>query len=306
MKIDELLNTEAILHFSKVENRERLIERLVDHLAESFKRQYPENDAWKDFPRLVLERERASSTALGNGIAFPHARVKGLRHPLIAMGIVSAGVDFNAIDKNPVKLAVLFLFPAEHGELGVKIQGSFASFLSTNSNLDTILSLDDPKSIHKMLKDAEMVVDTNITALDLMRDAKIKLPLNTKLQDATRLMREHNTEVATLVNDDGKLLGKVDCIHLFQRELPDYFKDLKSVPSIHDPKIFSAYFTDDSNLTVGEVYDKNVAKVPTDASLLEVLFLLTVEKHSIVHVCEDDKLVGVIDRITVLDKVFNL
>ncbi len=126
------------------------------------------------------------------------------------------------------------------------------------------------------------------------------------LQDVTRLMNEFNTEVAPVTDAAGRLVGEIDCIHLFQMELPDYIKNLHSVPPLHDFNPFSNYFAEDNKINVARVLNSEVARVEADASMLEVIFLLAVKKHSIVHVCQDDKLIGVIDRITVLNKIFNL
>jgi mannitol/fructose-specific phosphotransferase system IIA component (Ntr-type) len=61
----------------------------------------------------VIERERVIPTGLGNGIALPHARIKGLVASQIAMGISRKGIDFDAPDGEPARIICVILTPAE-------------------------------------------------------------------------------------------------------------------------------------------------------------------------------------------------
>jgi len=65
--------------------------------------------------RKVLDREQLVSSALGNGLALPHARVPGLAQAQIAVGLSLEGIDFDAPDGRPVRLVILMLTPeADH------------------------------------------------------------------------------------------------------------------------------------------------------------------------------------------------
>ncbi len=74
--------------------------------------------------QAVLARETASGTGLGRGLAIPHARLPGLAAPLIALGVSEEGLDFDAIDGQPVHIVVLLLTPgeAEDEHLGLMAQ----------------------------------------------------------------------------------------------------------------------------------------------------------------------------------------
>jgi len=73
----------------------------------------------------VWERERVTPTGLGSGVAIPHARIEGLRAPLVALGLSPAGIDFDAVDGAPAHVIVLLLTPlgddARHLELLARI-----------------------------------------------------------------------------------------------------------------------------------------------------------------------------------------
>jgi Kef-type K+ transport system membrane component KefB/mannitol/fructose-specific phosphotransferase system IIA component (Ntr-type) len=74
-----------------------------------------------------LERERALSTGLPNGIAVPHLRWDDLPGPVIALGISRRGIDFNTSDGLPVHLVVLILTPTVNRESQLSILGEIAS-----------------------------------------------------------------------------------------------------------------------------------------------------------------------------------
>lgn len=59
----------------------------------------------------VIERERLVPTGLGSGIALPHARIKGLVAPQVAMGLSRAGIDFDSPDGEPAHIICVILTP---------------------------------------------------------------------------------------------------------------------------------------------------------------------------------------------------
>lgn len=59
----------------------------------------------------VMERETLMSTGIGDGIAVPHARLRDIKSPLVALGNSRGGIDFNAPDGNPARLVFLILTP---------------------------------------------------------------------------------------------------------------------------------------------------------------------------------------------------
>jgi len=79
--------------------------------------------------RAVLEREETQSTALGAGIAAPHARVPGLAAPLVGLGVSPEGVDFDAPDGESARLVFLILTPEGDDASQIEILGDIARSL---------------------------------------------------------------------------------------------------------------------------------------------------------------------------------
>ena len=73
----------------------------------------------EDFNREAIEhavvtRERIDSTAVGRGIALSHGELKGLSSLLVAVGISRIGIEFAAVDGQPVHLLFVFATPPSH------------------------------------------------------------------------------------------------------------------------------------------------------------------------------------------------
>ncbi|MCU7905755.1 MAG: PTS IIA-like nitrogen regulatory protein PtsN [Candidatus Thiodiazotropha sp. (ex Epidulcina cf. delphinae)] len=89
-------------------SKKRVLEQLGRRLAESV----PNLTQDQVFDAL-LERERLGSTGLGKGIALPHARMRQISQALAAFVQLPQGIDFDAIDNQPVDLAFAMLVPEE-------------------------------------------------------------------------------------------------------------------------------------------------------------------------------------------------
>jgi mannitol/fructose-specific phosphotransferase system IIA component (Ntr-type) len=71
-----------------------------------------------DVTKAVIKREAQATTGIGKGIALPHAKLKGIKKPLAAIGGAPDGINFNSLDSKPVHSVILLLSspdnPDEH------------------------------------------------------------------------------------------------------------------------------------------------------------------------------------------------
>ncbi len=71
----------------------------------------------------LIDREALGSTAIGNGVAVPHARLKGLRETVIAFGYIAQGVEFNALDGELAHQVFLILAPPGASDEYIEVMG---------------------------------------------------------------------------------------------------------------------------------------------------------------------------------------
>jgi len=91
----------------------------------------------------LLEREKSFPTALGHGIAVPHAYSSQLESRLCAIAQIPDGVDFRAPDGEPVRLAFLLLSPSGDPEGHLATMGEIARLVSDRTTRERLIGAED-------------------------------------------------------------------------------------------------------------------------------------------------------------------
>ena len=91
----------------------------------------------------AAQRERTAGTALGEGMAAPHARLEALERPLVVFGRSESGLEWNAPDGLPVHLVFLVLTPEGQADTQVQILSALAQGLSKAETRRGLLSADE-------------------------------------------------------------------------------------------------------------------------------------------------------------------
>jgi mannitol/fructose-specific phosphotransferase system IIA component (Ntr-type) len=74
----------------------------------------------------AMLREQLMPTGIGNGIAVPHARMRGVTEPIIAVGLSAAGIDFDSPDGRPAHVILLIITPAHDDGIQLEILADIA------------------------------------------------------------------------------------------------------------------------------------------------------------------------------------
>ncbi|MFT5062722.1 MAG: PTS system nitrogen regulatory IIA component [Gammaproteobacteria bacterium] len=99
----------------------------------------------------LLGRERLGSTGLGNGVAIPHGRIKGIDNPIGAFMRVPDGVDFEASDGQPVDLIFALLVPADCTEEHLQILAAVAGKFSDDNFTNSVRAAADDAAVHRLI-----------------------------------------------------------------------------------------------------------------------------------------------------------
>jgi mannitol/fructose-specific phosphotransferase system IIA component (Ntr-type) len=100
------------------------------------------------FRHAIAEREEVTSTAIGGGIAIPHARLPYIQGFVLALAVIPDGVDFHALDCAPVRLAVMIAAPEDERDRYLHVLAAVATRLSNPTRREKIIAVGD---IHGML-----------------------------------------------------------------------------------------------------------------------------------------------------------
>lgn len=121
--LTEVLAPAAILPTVHASSKRQALQAICDALAKS-----AGLDARAIFD-AVLMRERLSGTGMGEGVALPHARAAGIKHPIGAFARFDPPVDFDALDGRPADLVFLLIAPADRGADHLKALARVSRFL---------------------------------------------------------------------------------------------------------------------------------------------------------------------------------
>ncbi len=105
----------------------------------------------------LFARERLGSTGLGQGVAIPHGRIKGLKEAVAAFVRLAEPVPFDAPDGRPVQLLIFLLVPEQATQQHLDILSELAQMLSDKPFRERLLSVAEPAALHAMLANWEPV-----------------------------------------------------------------------------------------------------------------------------------------------------
>lgn len=103
----------------------------------------------EDICTALHERERLGSTALGNGLAVPHANVRGLRGYHAAMVLLSEPVRFAEADEKPVSIAIALI--SAEGQYDPRFLASIARTFRHAEVASELMRLDSPEAVYERL-----------------------------------------------------------------------------------------------------------------------------------------------------------
>ena len=99
----------------------------------------------------LLARERLGSTGLGQGIAIPHGRVRGLREAVGAFVRTRDPIEFEAPDERPVSLIFVLLVPEKSTDLHLEILGELAQMFSNRELRAKLAAAPDSLDVQRLI-----------------------------------------------------------------------------------------------------------------------------------------------------------
>jgi mannitol/fructose-specific phosphotransferase system IIA component (Ntr-type) len=110
MKFADFICFEAIVAQLQASGRDDVIKELVLSLEKAGKLS---KGLSKDIAKAIITRENEASTGMGKGVAIPHVKHKSVKEVIGVVGLSSAGIDFLALDKQPVHSVILLISPVD-------------------------------------------------------------------------------------------------------------------------------------------------------------------------------------------------
>lgn len=139
MSISDILSEDMILTEVAADNKRHLLEHVSAFVAEQ--KGLDKSSVFE----AVLERENLGSTGYGNGVAFPHARLEGLKDVVTVFVRLQKPVDYDALDNKPVDMVAFMISPENSGDDHLRTLAAFSRILK---NKEICKEIRTAKSVH--------------------------------------------------------------------------------------------------------------------------------------------------------------
>ncbi len=143
---EDLLQPDQISLQDDAASKKRALEHLSELLAAG-----TNTPAAEAIYEKLLERERLGSTGMSDGIALPHARIKGISKPVGAFVHLEQGIDFDAMDGRPVDILFGLLVPEQATDVHLELLASLASLFSKPQVCAQVRQADSPEQVIRIL-----------------------------------------------------------------------------------------------------------------------------------------------------------
>jgi len=143
MRLSDFIHEENVIPDLKAKDKKEVLEELVDTLVEV----EPSLDK-NALVKVLLERERLGSTAIGEGVAIPHGKFSGIDRPSISFGRSRKGLDFESMDGEPTYLFFLLVAPESSASVHLKALAKIAKMLKNSALRKELMDLPGRKELY--------------------------------------------------------------------------------------------------------------------------------------------------------------
>jgi len=155
MDILDYLDKDCIIIGLKQGNKKKTISNIIGHLVE--KKKIAKGDK-KEISRAIFQREEMGSTAIGNHIAFPHARTGSVKDIIICIGISKEGIDFDSLDQKPVNIVAFLLSNQREAGLHLKMLAFLSRMLRDKYLIQRLKNVKNEEEVIALLDKQQQAI----------------------------------------------------------------------------------------------------------------------------------------------------
>ncbi|MBN2312794.1 MAG: PTS sugar transporter subunit IIA [Sedimentisphaerales bacterium] len=108
-----------------------------------------------EIQKEIIKREKEASTGMGKGVAVPHVKHKAIKKVAAAIGLSRDGIDFSALDKQPVYSVILLVSPLENPDQHLQAMESVFKHLQKDKFRKFLRQCRTPEQIKDLIQEAD-------------------------------------------------------------------------------------------------------------------------------------------------------
>lgn len=105
--------------------------------------------------QAVIKREKEASTGMGKGVAVPHAKHPVIKNMVAVVGLSGSGIDFSALDKQPVYSVILLVSPPDEPDKHLQAMENIFKHLQNEKFRKFLRQCQTPEQIEDLLREAD-------------------------------------------------------------------------------------------------------------------------------------------------------
>lgn len=306
MKLSSYLTSQYIIIDLEAETIEETIDKTIDKFA-------TKNDKIENLSEVIkkalLDREHTISTAIGEGIAIPHARIENFHDFIAGVVILKNPIKMKIAGKDEedeIKLVVFMISDSINNTIILNVMSNFIKLAKSNPELiKDIKNSTRAAQVLKFLDKTNIELTHYMTAEDVMETNVVAIDPDITLEEAEKRLLSENVHGLPVVNRYGDFMGEIsekELIGYGMPKLPE-FDDIDFV-TVGQP--FKEYCKDKKIVKVGEICKKNEkAIVKSNTSIMEICFLISEKSLTRLYVLDGNKYLGMINSFEILKKLQN-
>lgn len=303
LNLSQYVDPQLIEADLKAQSRDEAIGHLVDLIFERRRDLLSESMTPAELRLRVMQREAIQTTGLGNGIALPHTRIDECADMAVAIGIHAGGLDWGSLDGKPCHIIVLTVSASQKPYLILQMTAAIVRFLNEPENLKKITSGLSAETIAHLLTGTALETEQIVLAHDIMKPLAASITPDTPLEEAVHLMHLKRIDVLPVVDEGEVLCGELSCFDVFTYGTPDFFQRLRTISFMRNLDPFERYFKYRHGLTVKDVCSPPTNVISKETTLMEIIFEMSVKNKQRLFVVDNGRLIGAIDRFSIIDKI---
>ena len=127
---------------------------VLEELAEVVSRHNPSVDRVV-LVNVLVERENLGSTGIGDGVAIPHGKLKGVDQPIVSFGRSKTGLDFDSMDAQPVHLFFLLIAPENSSGMHLQVLAKIAKILKNSAFRKLLMEAGGRGDLYRTITDMD-------------------------------------------------------------------------------------------------------------------------------------------------------
>lgn len=309
MKFSSYLNPSYIFTDLDCRTKEEVIVEMSERIA---KENNYFNSRKEEIIKGILKREEEISTFIGEGVFFPHARLRDFEDFIIAVGILKNGIEGEigaTHQKDTSNIVFLIVSDVLKNKNILKSMSVISKIALKHKDVMEQLKIEkNVKKIIELLSSEDTEIEHKIIAEDVLSPDIKPVSVNDTLEDVAKRLILERENAFPVLDEEGKLLGEMTEKQLIEFGMPDHLSLLKDINFLTVGEPFEEYLLNENTTTIKDIYRKDIKHLVIDPKtpIMEICFKMLNGMHRLYVVDDSKKYCGMIKRSDIIKKVLHI